>query len=90
MKLNQIFVHYIFCLLQFFSMFFQISTDENSPPNFDCVPKGGQCIHSDEGEQCSNGMLTFYNCRPSGGGQCCKFGLNTPSSLLSTFKKIGI
>ena len=74
MKLNQIFVHYILCLLQFFSMLFQISTDENSPPNFDCVPNGGQCIHSNEGGQCSTGYLTFHNCRPSGGGQCCKFG----------------
>ena len=45
-----------------------------SLPNFDCVPNGGQCIHSGEGEQCTNGMLTFHNCRTSGGGQCCKFG----------------
>ena len=45
-----------------------------SLPNFDCVPNGGQCIHGDEGEQCSTGYLTFHNCRPSGGGQCCKFG----------------
>lgn len=50
-----------------------------------CVPSGGHCINTADGEPCTNGSLTFQNC-PSG-GQCCKFGLNATNFLLFTFKK---
>ena len=55
-----------------------------SPPNFDCVPNGGKCIHGAAGERCTNGYLSFNNC-PN--GQCCKLGLNERRSLLFTFNK---
>ena len=49
-----------------------VQSSTYSLPNFDCVYKGGQCIHEDNGERCTNGYLSFINCSS---GQCCKFRL---------------